>query len=539
MVDTYLDALKTPYRPLRDGEAATHEGGIAHSIDTWSRLNRFLILGSEGSFYQSGRDLTIENVASVKECLAEDYERALDIILEISEAGRAPKNDPAILALAIATLDPFTEVRRLAFHRLSRICRTGTHLLHFAAYRKALGGGWGRGMRTSIGKWFTEKDTKDLAYQAVKYPSRDNWALSDLLRLAHPQMDEDHSAIAKWIVDREYDGDNPAILGWQRLHENEEFRENYVAKIITEYGLPREAVPNKYLNSPDVWEALLQDMPMTAMIRNLNKMTMVGLMNESSALRTVIDRLGDQERIRKARVHPIALLAAIKTYEQGKGERGKLTWTPVKRIVNALDEAFYLAFGNVPKSGKQMRLSLDVSSSMDGNHVAGMPFLSAREASAAMALVTKAVEGDDAHFLAYSHQLVEIDIRPSMRLDEVIRTMKRIPYGGTYCSLPIQDALRTGIAIDAFVSYTDSETWNGSRWGYGMYGSQSTEGLQTADEALRDYRERSGIAARHVVCAMTATDFSIANPNDPLQLDIGGFDTATPEVLSMFVAGQV
>jgi 60 kDa SS-A/Ro ribonucleoprotein len=126
-----------------------------------------------------------------------------------------------------------------------------------------------------------------------------------------------------------------------------------------------------------------------------------------------------------------------------------------------------------------------------------------------------------------------------MRLDEVIRTMQRIPYGGTYCSLPIQNATQTGIAVDAFVSYTDDETWNGNRWGIGMYGDQSTNGLQTADEALRAYRERSGIAARHVVCAMTATDFSIANPSDPLQLDIGGFDTATPEVLSMFVAGQV
>jgi 60 kDa SS-A/Ro ribonucleoprotein len=538
MVDTYLDALKTPYRPLREGEAETHEGGIAQSIDKWSRLNRFLILGSEGSFYQSGRDLTIGNVASVRECLAEDSFRAINTIVEISEAGRAPKNDPAILAIAIASIDSDPLTRHRGFGAVPNVCRTGTHLLHFAAYRKALGGGWGRGMRTAIGKWFTEKDAKDFAYQAVKYPSRDGWALSDLLRLSHPKMGEDHSAIAKWIVDGEYYGVEHAIVGWQKLREGH-LSDGEAAAVVVDYKLPREAVPMQYLSSPAVWEALLEDMPMTAMIRNLNKMTIVGLLNDPPNLRTVIQRLGDQERIRKARVHPIALLAALKTYEQGHGERGKLTWTPIKKIINALDEAFYLAFGNVPKSGKQMRLSLDVSASMDGSRVAGMPYLSAREASAAMALVTKAVEGDDAHFLAYSHRLVELDIRPSMRLDEVIRTMQRIPYGGTYCSLPIQNATQTGIAVDAFVSYTDSETWNGNRWGIGMYGDQSTNGLQTADEALRAYRERSGIAARHVVCAMTATDFSIANPSDPLQLDIGGFDTATPEVLSMFVAGQV
>ena len=54
-------------------------------------------------------------------------------------------------------------------------------------------------------------------------------------------------------------------------------------------------------------------------------------------------------------------------------------------IVDALDGAFYLAFGNVVPSGKRLVLALDVSGSMTMGAVAGVPGLTPRIASAAMA----------------------------------------------------------------------------------------------------------------------------------------------------------
>jgi hypothetical protein len=44
-------------------------------------------------------------------------------------------------------------------------------------------------------------------------------------------------------------------------------------KLITDFDLPREAIPTQWLNEVAVWDALLQRMPMTAMVRNLGKMT--------------------------------------------------------------------------------------------------------------------------------------------------------------------------------------------------------------------------------------------------------------------------
>lgn len=516
MSTAYLDAL----RPVSE-TITTQEGGQAFAIDDWARLQRFLILGSEsGTFYVGARDLTLDNAEVVKRCLDADWRKTIDDIVAISDSGRAPKNESAILALAIAASHPEIGARHYALLQMPRVCRTGTHLLHFMAYCKQLRKS-SRMYRTAIGNWFNEMDVDKLAYQAVKYKQRDGWSMADALRIARPTaVDEQHNAIYKYIVDGQINEFAPGLLTTVNL-----LRDGNIADIpatIREFRVPREAVPTDLLNDPNIWDALLQDMPMTAMIRNLAKMTAVGLIaNGSKAVEQIVMSLGNQDRIRKARVHPIALLNALRVYEQGHGDRGSLRWTANKKIVTALDEAFYLAFGNVPTTGKRIMLGLDVSSSMDVSKIAGTS-LTARDACAAMALVTSAVE-PNVEMTAYSTQLVSVAIRPSSRLDQVIREMRHISFGGTDCSLPIRYALETGKRFDAFVSYTDSET--GRQWNY--------------PHILREYRTRFVKNARSVVVGATATNVSLNDPLDRYGLDIAGFDTATPGIISDFIAGTV
>jgi hypothetical protein len=78
-------------------------GGFAFAVDDWTRLDRFLILGSEGgSYYATEREADAENAAAVLRCIAADGARVVARIVEISDEGRAPKNDPALFALALA-----------------------------------------------------------------------------------------------------------------------------------------------------------------------------------------------------------------------------------------------------------------------------------------------------------------------------------------------------------------------------------------------------------------------------------------------------
>src|SRR5690606_19258914 len=166
-----------------------------------------------------------------------------------------------------------------------------------------------------------------------------------------------------------------------------------MAMLILDYKLPREAVPTQFLTEKVVWEALLEAMPMTALIRNLATLTRIGLLEtRSSATRKVVDQITDGEWLRKARVHPLLILMALKTYASGKGVRGQNTWTPVTAIINALDKAFYASFENVEPTGSRTLLALDVSGSMEMSEIGGMAGLTPRVASAAMALVTAATE---------------------------------------------------------------------------------------------------------------------------------------------------
>ena len=56
--------------PLDERQVANSAGGHAYPVDDMTRLQRFLILGSEGgSYYASERKLTLENVDAVKRCI--------------------------------------------------------------------------------------------------------------------------------------------------------------------------------------------------------------------------------------------------------------------------------------------------------------------------------------------------------------------------------------------------------------------------------------------------------------------------------------
>ena len=132
-------------------------------------------------------------------------------------------------------------------------------------------------------------------------------------------------------------------------------------------------VPNKWKDDSDVWAALLANMPVMATVRNLGKMTQVGLLKTflHRRVQTVLERFS-ADAIQGSRIHPIQILMALTTYRSGKGVKGSLTWEPVPQIVDSLDAAFYMAFDNVEPSHKNTLLALDISGSMDRRYCSGL-----------------------------------------------------------------------------------------------------------------------------------------------------------------------
>jgi hypothetical protein len=110
---------------------------------------------------------------------------------------------------------------------------------------------------------------------------------------------------------------------------------------------------------------------------------------------------------------------------------------------------------------------------------------------------------------------------PTMTIDEALKLVE-MPFSSTDCALPMVRALETREQVDAFVIYTDSETYMGKIH---------------PQAALEEYRRTMGIDAKLIVVGMTSNCLTIADPKDLNTLNLAGFDTATPRLINDFISG--
>lgn len=524
--------------------AKNNAGGFAFVISKWDRLTRFLILGSEGgSYYVGEKTLTQQNALCVVECAKEDPKKTLSIILDISLQGRAVKQNPTIFALALLAAnvkDANVEVKNLVSDSVTQVCRTGTMLFMYLNYVKQLRG-LGPSVRKSIAKFYTVQPLEKLDLNVVKYRNREGFTHRDVLRLTHPTTkDATRNDYFKYIVGK---GEAPkgTLASVFESIKNETDHKKIISA-IKEHKLPWEAIPTTALGNIDVWKALLPTMAMTAMIRNLGKMTSLGMFdsNTREEVKIVVDKLTNAEQVSKSRVHPFTIYAAIKVYGAGRGVKGSLRWTPNSKIEDALDTCMELSYKNIEATGKRFFVGMDVSASMTAS-VLGMDYVSAYEASAAFVSILNRVE-TSVDIVAFGAKrwgynrgpfawrcyngnengLTPIAFSKRDSISSIVNTMQNKYHmgGGTDCALPMLYAIEKKIPVDVFVITTDNESWAGNIH---------------ASKALELYRRTMGIDAKLIVLATAATSFSVGDPNDKGTLNCCGFDSSIGQVISEFV----
>lgn len=531
---TSFSTRSTPVTEPIPGEkqVVNNTGGFVYELDCFKVLERFLLLGSEsGSYYASAQKLTKDNALNTIKAIESDGKRAVALIVGISETGRAHNNDPAIFALALAASAQAKETRSIALDALPRVCRIGTHVFHFLTYVQQFRG-WGRSLKTAVASWYNDKSVQELAYGVVKYQSRDGFSNADALRLSHPKTnDEARQCIYKWIVDG-YEGvlkSNlaigfvpPIIHAFETAKTmGEGHKLVMLPDHIRRHNLSREMLPTESLTRPEVWDALLERMPPHAMLRNLGNMSKVGLLTPlSNAAKHVVEKLSGDDAAKlfaEKRVHPIAILIAMKQYAAGHGLLGKGQWTPVPSVIDALNDAFYLAFKFAVPTGKKFLFGVDVSGSMEGAMIQSCN-LTAAEGAAAMALACAKTE-QEYYIMGFAHTFKDLKITPKMRLTDALKETTRQNFGSTDCALPMKWALENNVPVDCFCVITDNEVNTGS-----IHPKQT----------LVKYREKTGRNSKQIVMGMTATKFSIADPNDPFALDVAGFDANIPQMIQEF-----
>ena len=515
--------------PGRSDTVPNDAGGYGFAVSDWTRALRFLILGTDGgTYYVTERDLTKQNAEVIVKLANTEGEKLVSLILDVSERGRAPRQNPTLFALAACTASPDIETRRAALAAIPRVCRTGTMLFIFARYVEQFRG-WGRGLRAAISDWYMNKPVDQVAYQAVKYRQREGWSHRDLLRLSHPYgivVEPDRRALFSWICKHEIREDAPLpkiVTGFKLAQVDHKDEPGRWAELVTQYELPWEALPDAAMNEAVVWEALLPHTGLTALVRQLGRLTNLGLIAPMGGqTRKISERLMDADEIKRSRIHPLQLLVAHVTYASGHGFRGASAWTPNPKIIDALNDAFYLSFGNVEPANKRTLIACDVSGSMTWGTVANSP-LTPLVATGALAMLALRTE-PDAFPMAFSHEFKALPISVGMRLTEVVQTMRALGFGGTNCALPMEWALKNKVSVDTFQVLTDSETWAGGSYPF---------------QELQKYRDAMGIPARLAVVGMVSNGFTIADPTDAGMLDVVGFDTSAPAIINAFSRGEV
>lgn len=520
-----------PTQKAKSTQVVNNAGGFVFTVSDKDRFERFLILGVDGgTYYVKQPDLVNQNVDFVREYIESNAAQAIAQIVDVSDKGRAKSNSPALFALALAmNLDGVD--RSLVSNAVSKVARTSTHLFEYAQYLKNLGG-WGRAKKNSIANWYESKRPVELAYQAVKYRQRNGWTHRDLFRLSHPKNINQN--VGNFILGKSdlVTAEGPAILnGFVHVQNAKTVKQ--VTNLISEYDLPWEAVPTEFHKDIELWKSLFysNNLGQTALLRNVVRIAKLGGFNDMVFAADYAERLSDSERIQKGRIHPIQYLNAAVVYEEGQINRGSSygwgiyrnkTWEVNGKILKALTDGFHKAFKNVEPANKRTLVGLDVSGSMGVFAGQGLD-LSCAQVSGAVAMQIVRTE-PYSMVKGFSNNFIDLGITENDSLSEVMRKINNLNFGSTDCSLPMEWAIKNDVEIDTFVVITDNETYVGRRHPF---------------QALKAYRQKTGIDARLAVLGVAATNFTIADPSDRGMMDFVGFDSNGPKALADFSAGRI
>ena len=531
---------------VSEREILSSGGKVVYKVNDIERLKRFIFLGSEnGTLHITKDTLTKQNLDCLERLLKEKkYTEISNVINEYQN--KVYKKDYILFVLArccsIKTdlinkmLDQNDESFKVRCFELTfELCKIPTNLFMFIelyeTVNKAMYNttGWNTKLKRMITKWYNTKSLKDLMYHITKYQNRNNWTHRDVLRLSHVKTSNtDTNTVYKYIAK----GKETVFADWgldfvkfSYLIDFEslktETNKETVLKLIVEHSFVREHIPTTWLNDIDIWYTLLQKMPMTAMLRNLNKMTAISVFDQKEdAVNIVLNKLSENSII-QSKVHPLQILISLKMYNSGKGEKGSLIWKPVQKIVGALDKAFYYSFKNVESTGKRILLALDVSGSMGWSNVCGINCLTAAEVATAMSMVIDSQE-TNVTIMGFANVFKQLNISSSRRLDDNLKSAHDNNFGSTDCSLPFTWAENQSIQFDTIIVFTDDDTnFNKIK----------------PSVALQNYRKKMKLNTKLIVVGLASNEFSICDPSDNNSLEITGFDATTPLIINEFIKG--
>jgi 60 kDa SS-A/Ro ribonucleoprotein len=404
------------------------------------------------------------------------------------------------------------------------------HANRRAAGKSSIGG---RRAKRMIGNWLLHLDE----YRAIKYGSsaKVGYSLRDLLRIAHPAAGK-RTPLLDWIM-----GPRKMMVGGKmvggkmvggesvsyvppvadlesmpQIRAYEAFKaattDEDRAKFIVEGRLPHEVATSFAKNSPVIWNAIVRQLPIFALLRNL------ATLERHDVLKThrdwIVERLTDEKTIRKSMILPFRFVEARKHVMDG-------------RVQDALRDAVDIAFANVPEVKGRTAVFLDRSGSMTEYMTVATLF--------AVCLMRKA--NLDGRVMLFDDQLEEMTV--SKRDSLLTQAEKVHERGGTCTSLPMEKLLKDLDKVDNIILITDEqENLALRRQHYVGYGLRNRSTDRTFIDVLDEYKKKVN---RNVnlffVCVAPYSEASLVPTTDPRTFYSYGWSDNTLRFVSMASQG--
>lgn len=558
---------------------------------------RLLILGSsENKYDPRKKGLSSENTEYIKSQISSGHgEEICNIVRDVYKEGRAPKQDATMMVIGLLCRAEDITIRKTGLQLLENF-KTISHLYSWKKYHASIENhttgqkskGFGRAVKRQINDWILSYRGKpeDLAYQITKYMAREGWSFKNILQCTHvktgtgdDRVFEEKEGVKKSNHKVNKNASPPteldlvlryAVNGYDAMDKlarpnllstkvyqyltgvhsamkmSTSNDKKALIELIYKHKLTREQIPTWGLADKEVLSALLMNknktrisMPLTALLRNLGNLTSHGVIdiNDDTTLQLIINHLLHPDTIKFSKIHPVSVLTAWFTYRNGNGNRGHNTWYPETDVVKTLEKMFYLSFKNVEPTGKRICFLIDCSGSMCSASLC--EGVTCAESAALLAMIfarsetSNETSPDHSFYLFTSKKIgygggygntgltdVSDVIDADADFNKVLNACQRSDWGMTDISMGILEALKYKRKYDAFVVITDNDVNSGIK----------------PSEAMKQYR--SGMKMPNTKLAVVATqgtDYTIADPNDPLMMDMVGFDSHGPKILQDFI----
>lgn len=500
MANRSLFSAAQPQAPRAD--VLNEAGGKAYRLESRLALAQLALTGCLNTTYYADAEVQLDTVLNL--CLAVEPEFVARTAVHARTHGRM-KDLPALLAAYLAAFDG--ELLTRVFDRViddGKMLRTFVQILRSGRVgRKSLGSL----PKRLVQRWLVEASDEQLIRAMVgNSPS-----LADVIKMVHPKAhDERRAALFGYLIGRPVD---VAKLP-QAIVDFECFKQSAAA--------PVPAVPFQLLTALDLstahWTRIAEQASWTQLRMNLNTFARHGVFEDHGVLRRVAKRLADPTAVRRAKVFPYQLLAAVRATDRLPGV-----------IREALSEALEVAVANVPRIGGSVAVAVDVSGSMaspvTGYRPGATTAVRCVDVAALFAASMLAVNRG-AVVLPFNDRVQSWQGR-SRSLLETTEALAGLLGGGTAVSAPLAELLRREFAPDLTVIVSDNQSWLDQR-----------QGPTTETQRLwNELRRRNPDAKLVCIDLQPYTHTPLAERADVL--NIGGFSDAVFELTAAFAQGRM